>query len=128
MPSSAICRIMQEVDALPLDDHAAMRQARSYSRDSRSHSVASQSAELAAAVYSPGHSTVASVRPTAEQVVSPKAEGSGAWEGRTIDALSGEEHFVLQASLRDMQAVPEEPADGEACCTENAFPCPVTII
>ena len=90
MPSGAICRIMQEVDALPVDDHAAMRQARSYSRGSRSRSVASQSAEPADAVYSPMHSTVASVRPTAELGVSPKAEGSGAWERRTTDAMHGE--------------------------------------
>ena len=105
---------MQEVDALPLDDHAAMPRARSYSRESRSRSVASQSAELAVAVYSPSHSTAASVRPTAELVVSPKAEGSGAWERRTMDAMNGEEGFESQASLRDMQPLPEEPAEGGA--------------
>ena len=115
MPSGAICRIMQEVNTLPLDDHAAMRQARSYSRESRSHSVASQSAEQAVAVYSPLHSTVASARPTAELAVSPKAEGSGAWERRTTDAMDAGEGFESQASLTDMQAVLEEPAAGEAC-------------
>ena len=119
MPLSAVCRIMQEVDALPLDGHAAMPRARSYSRESRSQSVASQSVERAVAVYSPVQSTVASVRPTAELVVSPAAEGSGAWERRTTkDAMNGEEDFELQASLGDMKAVPEKPAEGEACCTE----------
>ena len=127
MPSGAVCRIMQEVDALPLDDHAAMPRPRSYSRESRSRSVASQSAELAVAVYSPSQSTVASVRPTAELVVSPMAEGSGAWERRTTDATNGGEEFELQASLRAMQARPGEPAEGEACCTECALPCPVTL-